>query len=135
MCQDDDQDMGNDKNEEQLGNIPSTEDFRGDAIRGPLQERVQESDGFQHPYKSHKHEVNARRTQFMNPVGDHLTKGDGVVPFSSEAPCQFVSDSGEETSAHDKKNCDSQQEERYYICCVDNVFTFQSMWNLNLFLF
>ncbi|XP_060171814.1 FIP1[V]-like protein [Lycium barbarum] len=112
VCQDDDQHAGNDKNEVQLGNNPSTEDFRGDARRGPLQEHVQESDSFQHPYKSHKREPNARRTQFMNPVGDHLTKGDGVVPFSSEAPRQFVSDSGGQTSAHDSENCGVQHEER-----------------------
>lgn len=118
MCQDDDQYTGNDKNEGQLDNIPSTEDFRGDARRGPLQEHVQESDGFQNPYKSHRREANARRTQFINPIGDHLTKGDGVVPFSPEAPDQFVSDSGGQTSAYDNKNCVSKQEERYYICCV-----------------
>ncbi|KAK6783555.1 hypothetical protein RDI58_017009 [Solanum bulbocastanum] len=112
VCQDDDQYTGIDKNEVQLDNIPSTVDFRGDTRRGPLQEHVQESDGFQHPYKSHKREANARRTQFINPIGDHLTKGDGVVPFSSEAPGQFVSDSGGQTSAYDNKNCVSQQEER-----------------------
>ncbi|KAH0654265.1 hypothetical protein KY289_031943 [Solanum tuberosum] len=112
VCQDDDQYTGIDKNEVQLDNIPSTEDFRGDARRGPLQEHVQESDGFQHPYKSHKREANAKRTQFINPIGDHLTKGDGVAPFSSEAPGQFVSDSGGQTSAYDNKNCVSQQEER-----------------------
>lgn len=113
VCQDDDQSTGNDKNEVQLGHIPSTEDFRGDARRGgPLQEHVQESDGFQHPYKNHKRELNARRTQFMSPVGDHLTKGDGVVPFSSEAPGQFVSDSGGQISARDSKNCVAQHEER-----------------------
>ncbi|KAJ8562208.1 hypothetical protein K7X08_011499 [Anisodus acutangulus] len=111
VCQDDDQYTRNDKNEEQLCNNPSTEDFRGDARRGPLQEHVQESDGFQHPYKSLKREPNARRPQTY-PVGDHLTKGDGAVPFSSEAPGQFVSDSGGQTSAHDSKNCGVQHEER-----------------------
>lgn len=127
VCQDDDQYTGDDKNEVQLDNIPSTEDFRGDARRGPLQEHVQESEGFQHPYKSHKRELNARRTQF-NPVGnDYLTKGEGVAPFSSEAPGQFASDSGGQTSAHDSMNCVAQHEERYYICCLNNVFTFQSI--------
>lgn len=112
VCQDDDQYTGDDKNEVQLDNIPSTEDFRGDARRGPLQEHVQESEGFQHPYKSHKRELNARRTQF-NPVGnDYLTKGEGVAPFSSEAPGQFASDSGGQTSAHDSMNCVAQHEER-----------------------
>ncbi|KAF3665981.1 FIP1[V]-like protein [Capsicum annuum] len=112
VCQDDDQYTGDDKNEVQLDNIPSTEDFRGDARRGPLQEHVQESEGFQHPYKSHKRELNARRTQF-NPVGnDYLTKGEGVAPFSSEAPGQFASDSGGQTSAHDSMNCVAQLEER-----------------------
>ncbi|KAJ8560758.1 hypothetical protein K7X08_022618 [Anisodus acutangulus] len=111
VCQDDDQFTGNDKNEEQLGNNPSTEDFRGDARREPLQEHVQESDGFKHPYKSHKREPNARRPETY-PVGDHLTKGDGAVPFSPEAPGQFVSDSGGQTSAQDNKNCDVQHEER-----------------------
>ncbi|CAN4084438.1 unnamed protein product [Withania somnifera] len=108
VCQDDDEYTGNDKNEVQLGNVPSTEDFRGDARRGHLQEHVQESDNFQHPYKSHKRELNARGTQFMNPVGDQLSKGDGVVPFSPEAP----GDSGGQTSAHDSKNYDAQHEER-----------------------
>ncbi|CAN4113184.1 unnamed protein product [Withania somnifera] len=112
VCQDDDEDAGNDKNEVQLGNIPSTEDFRGDARRGPVQEHVQESDGFQHPYKSHNRELNARRTEFIIPVGDQLNKGDGVVPFSPEAPGQFVSDSGGQTSGHDSKSCFAQHEER-----------------------
>lgn len=117
MCQDDDQYSGNDKNEVQLGNNSSIEDFRGDAKGSPLQE---DSDGFQHSYKSHKQDLSTRRSQFMNPVGDHLTKGDGVGPFPSEAPGQFVSGSRGHTSAHGSKTNVVQHEERYYICCLNN---------------
>ncbi|XP_075077531.1 FIP1[V]-like protein [Nicotiana tabacum] len=109
VCQDEDQYSGNDKNEVQLGNNSSIEDFRGDAKGSPLQE---DSDGFQHSYKSHKQDLSTRRSQFMNPVGDHLTKGDGVGPFPSEAPGQFVSGSRGHTSAHGSKTNVVQHEER-----------------------